>query len=59
MFLLAGLAGCQTTGTTVTTTKAQCGPWRAITYSSKGDTAQTVKQVRVHNRTGQHLKCWR
>jgi len=53
------LAGCQTTSTTVTTREAQCKPWRAITYSSSKDTKQTVQQIRVHNRTGQHLKCWR
>jgi hypothetical protein len=51
------LAGCQTTSTTET--RAQCSAWRAITYSTKGDTAPTVKQVRVHNRTGQNLGCWK
>jgi len=51
------LAACATTSTTET--RAQCAAWRAITYSSKGDTALTVKQVRVHNRTGQNLGCWK
>lgn len=44
---------------TATTVKAQCTAWRAITYSSKGDTAQTVRQVRVHNLTGSKLGCWK
>jgi outer membrane murein-binding lipoprotein Lpp len=52
------LAGCATTATTATTAKAQCAAWRAITYSSKNDTAETVRQVRVHNRTGQKIRCW-
>lgn len=53
------LAGCQTTGSTATTLdKVQCSPWRAITYSSKHDTKPTIKQVQVHNRTGQRLGCW-
>ena len=52
------LAGCATTRTTVTTARAQCAAWRAITYASQHDTAETVRQVRVHNRTGQKLRCW-
>lgn len=51
------LAACSTTSSTET--KAQCAAWRAITYSSKKDTAVTVKQIRVHNRTGQNLGCWK
>jgi len=53
------LAGCATTGTTATTAAAQCAAWRAITYSSKRDTAETVRQVRVHNRAGQIIGCWK
>jgi outer membrane lipoprotein SlyB len=53
------LAGCATTHTTATTVRAQCAAWRAISYSSKHDTSQTVRQVRVHNRTGQKIGCWR
>lgn len=53
------LVACQTTGTTVTSTKAQCAPWRPITYSSSKDTGETVKQSRVHNRVGQRLGCWK
>jgi uncharacterized lipoprotein YmbA len=52
------LAGCATTGTTATTARAQCAAWRAITYASKHDTAETVRQVRVHNRTGEKIGCW-
>ena len=52
------LAGCATTGTTATTAEAQCAAWRAITYSSKRDTAETVRQVRVHNRAGENMGCW-
>jgi len=43
---------------TATTVKAQCAPWRAISYASKHDTAQTVREVRVHNLTGRKLGCW-
>jgi hypothetical protein len=52
------LAACATTGTTATTVKAQCAAWRAITYASQHDTAETVRQVRVHNRTGRKIGCW-
>lgn len=51
------LGACQTTSSTEI--RAQCSAWRAITYSSKGDTALTIKQVRIHNRTGQNLGCWK
>ena len=53
------LSGCATTGTTATDINALCAPWRPISYSSKKDTPETVKQVRVHNKTGQNLKCWK
>jgi hypothetical protein len=55
------LASCQTTGTatTVTDNAGQCAAWRAITYSSKRDTAPTVQQVREHNATGRYLGCWK
>lgn len=53
------LAGCVTTGTTATDINALCAPWRPISYSSKKDTPETVKQVRVHNKTGQNLRCWK
>jgi outer membrane lipoprotein SlyB len=53
------LAGCATTGTTATTVSGQCAAWRAITYASKHDTAETVRQVRVHNRTGEKIGCWK
>lgn len=55
------LASCQhtRTGTTVTDNEGQCAAWRAITYSSKRDTAPTVKQVLEHNATGKYLGCWK
>ena len=52
------LAGCATTGTSATTARAQCAAWRAISYASRHDTAETVRQVRVHNRTGEKMGCW-
>ena len=51
------LTACQTTSSTEI--RAQCAAWRSITYSKKGDTGKTIRQVRVHNRTGQNLGCWR
>ena len=54
----SALAGCATTGTTATTMRSQCAAWRAITYASRHDTAATVRQVRVHNRTGEKMGCW-
>jgi hypothetical protein len=53
------LAGCATIATTATTAGAQCAAWRAITYASKHDTAETVRQVRVHNRAGEKIGCWK
>jgi Tfp pilus assembly protein PilN len=56
----SALAGCATTGTTTATTaRAQCAAWRAITYASRHDTAETVRQVRVHNRVGEKMGCWK
>jgi hypothetical protein len=52
------LAGCTTTSMSATGLRAQCAPWRAI-YWSRGDTANTVHQVRVHNLTGQKVGCWK
>lgn len=59
--LLVGLliSGCVTTRTTATDRKSQCAAWRAITYSANGDTKMTVDQIRIHNRVGQLLKCWK
>jgi hypothetical protein len=42
----------------VTTVKTQCAAWRSITYSSRRDTAATVREIRVHNLTGQKIGCW-
>lgn len=47
------------TPTTATTIKSQCSSWRAIAYSSKNDTPETVKQARAHNLTGKRLGCWK
>lgn len=57
LIAMAILSGCQTISSTETA--AQCSAWRSITYSGKKDTPETVKQVRVHNRTGQNLGCWK
>ena len=58
--VVAAVAACSTTTSlTATTAKAQCAPWRAISYASKHDTADTVREVRVHNLTGQKLGCWK
>jgi hypothetical protein len=53
------LAGCQHTGTAsgATSLKVVCRPWRPIYYSKK-DTSKTQNQVRIHNGTGERLRCW-
>jgi hypothetical protein len=56
--LALSLAGCAT-DMTATATKTLCAAWRPITYSGTRDTSNTVRQVRVHNKTGQNLGCWR
>ncbi len=55
----SALAACATLAPSATTAGAQCAAWRAITYASKHDTAATVRQVRVHNRTGEKIGCWK
>lgn len=55
VFVSLSLAGCQTThggGTDVA-----CSSFSAITWSRK-DTADTARQVRVHNATGATLCGW-
>lgn len=37
--------------------KARCAGWKAISYSAKGDTEQTVTEVREHNQTGLNKRC--
>lgn len=59
LLLALSLPSCATTRTTATTAEALCAPWRAISFSGRNDTAQTVRQVRVHNATGAKLKCWK
>ena len=57
--LSAGLLqACATINMTATKTNTVCRPWRAITYSGKKDTPQTVEQVQVHNQVGHNLRCW-
>jgi hypothetical protein len=57
--LTIALGGCQTTSSTVTNTRSQCAAWRAISYSASKDTGMTVRQIRIHNRVGQRLGCWK
>ena len=58
------VAGCNTIGS-VTTPKTLCGPagsgkaFQPITYSGLRDTSTTKRQIRVHNRTGQNIGCWK
>lgn len=46
--MLALLAGCSQTIATATTPDA-CLIWAPVTYSAKGDTKQTVDEVRALN----------
>lgn len=60
--LAAGLAlcGCASVPTSTNAaldTNVVCKPWRPI-YYSKVDTARTIYEVQVHNRTGERLRCW-
>jgi len=57
VMLIAALTGC-TTLSTATSRNAVCAPWRPIEYSSKHDTAPTVRSVRVHNAVGKRLCGW-
>jgi predicted small secreted protein len=50
------LAACQTTSSTGT--KSKCAGLKPITYSSSKDTAETVKQAKIHNAFGRKLGCW-
>lgn len=59
LILTIALAGCATVPTATVGTRAQCAAWRAITYSVKDDSGQTVYQVQVHNQTGRNLRCWK
>lgn len=53
------LSGLSASRSTVTTSAELCRPWQAIPYSSAKDTPKTVRAVRVHNKTGANLKCWK
>lgn len=58
ILLAAGLAlgGCQTT-TSSATTAAKCSGLEPIRYSSKSDSAETIRQARTHNATLAKLGC--
>jgi hypothetical protein len=51
------LGGCQTT-TSAATKAAKCAGFQPVRYSSKTDSAATIKQARIHNATGRKLGCW-
>jgi hypothetical protein len=55
----AQTSGIVTTGNSKDVQKARCAGWRAITFSAKGDTEQTIKEVRTHNVVGVKKKCWK
>lgn len=59
--LVLPLPGCLTTSTTGTygSKPSMAAAFRPITYSSKKDTAETVRQIRVHNATGRKLHLWK
>ena len=52
------LSGCVTTSLTATKKASFEAAFRPITYSSSQDTANTVRQIRVHNATGHKLGLW-
>ena len=53
------MGGTATTGSAPLASKARCAGWRAISFSAKGDTPETVGQVRTHNQTGVNKHCWK
>ena len=51
LLLVASLTACSVTGTTETgKAEVMCQVTQPITYSSSGDTEQTVEQIKAHNR---------
>jgi len=51
LLLAASLTACSVTSTTETgKAEVACAVFKPITYSSSGDTAQTIEQIRAHNR---------
>jgi hypothetical protein len=38
--------------------KARCSGWRKISFSAKGDTDETIGEIRSHNQTGVNKRCW-
>lgn len=57
LLLTMPLAACETTNGTASKA-AQCAAWRVIRPAPKQDSAETVRQVDVHNLTGRKLGCW-
>lgn len=56
--IMSILPACSQTLATATTGKAECALFPPITYSAKGDTAETVRQVRAYN-AGRDKYCGR
>ena len=51
LLLAASLTACSVTGTTETEkAEVACTVFTPITYSSDGDTKQTISQIKAHNR---------
>ena len=51
LLLAASLTACSVTSTTETgKAEVMCQVTQPITYSSSGDTAQTISQIKAHNR---------
>jgi len=49
MLAIMCLAGCSQTLGTATTARPECALFPPITYSAKGDTPETVGQIRSYN----------
>lgn len=49
MLLLMGCVTTQTTGTTSRSVPPVCSVWKAISYSAKADSSQTVSEIRSSN----------
>jgi len=51
LLLAASLTACSVTSTTETgKAEVACTVFKPITYSSEGDSAQTISQIKAHNR---------
>ncbi|SCB52736.1 hypothetical protein GA0061099_103912 [Bradyrhizobium yuanmingense] len=61
LFAASLLVGCKHTEETLTAAtarQAKCDWTSKITYS-KRDTAPTIEQIQIHNRSGRNVKCWK